>query len=570
MRLIFDIETDGIEATKVHCIVARDADTGEVRSFGPSQIKEGCDWLSRADMLIGHNIQSYDLPVLCRLGYRVLARSVRDTLICSRLIWPDVQQDDWARTSSGFPKNMVGRHSLAAWGYRLGIRKDSWGETTDWSAYSDEMLAYCVRDTEVTLALWRAIQGEQPDERSIDIEHRFAAVMHEMTNAGFAFDRDAASRLCSTLMERREELRVTLEERFGPTVIKLKTKVKERPFCPSSRMDIAAGLRRLHGWEPTAFTADGRVKVDEAVLTALPYPEAKSLLEYLTVVKRLGQIAEGDEAWMKLVSADGRIRGRVNANGAVTGRCTHSKPNMAQVPSSRSLYGAECRACFVPQQGWCLVGADASALELRCLAHYMAQWDGGAYAREVCDGDIHTVNQKAAGLKSRDDAKVFIYSFLYGAGDGKIGSIVGGDWKAGKKLKTQFLKRTPALKQLRDRVQQAAKERGWLVGLDGRRLPVRSPHSALNLLLQSAGAVAMKVATVIMVEELSNANIRWGRDYRLVAHIHDEIQIECDRGLASEIGCVAVDAFRLAGERLNMRCPLAGEWRSGLSWAETH
>jgi DNA polymerase-1 len=569
--MIIDIETDGIDATKVHCIVCRDASTGQVRAFGPDELVEGIRLMRCATRLIGHNLCGFDLPVLERLHNAVFPSvEVADTLILSRLVWPDVAQDDWQRTSQGFPPELVGRHSLRAWGYRLGLRKDSWGETTDWAAYSKEMLEYCIRDTEVTLELWRAIAGEKPTAVSVDIEHRFAACARRMERSGFAFDADKARRLVETLMVRRQELHHQLVSVFPPKLVQMKTKVKEVPFNPSSRQDIARVFTSVHGWKPSEFTGDGKPRLDEAVLGALPYPEAKLLLEYLTVEKRIGQIAEGKEAWLRLVSPHGRIHGGINTNGAVTGRCTHSRPNMAQVPGVRSAYGKECRELFTASPGWVLVGADASGLELRCLAHYMSQWDGGAYAKEVVSGDVHTANQKAAGLATRDQAKLFIYALIYGAGPGKLGSIVGGGPAEGQRLKRRFLEKVPALKTLQERVQHISKSRGFLVGIDGRHLPIRSPHAALNTLLQSAGAVAVKLATIILHEELEHAGIGWGEQWRMVAHVHDELQIECDPGVAAAVGEAAVAAIRTAGERLKFRCPLDGAWRSGASWADTH
>lgn len=570
MRVILDIETDGLQPTKVHCIVLRDADTGEVRGHGPDSLKDACRCLAAAREVIGHNVIAYDLPVLERLlELRLPGAMVYDTLIMARLCWPDVQQDDWARTSAGFPKEMVGRHSLKAWGHRLGMRKDDWGETTDWSSYSPEMLAYCERDTEVTLALWRAIRQEKPTIKSVEIEHRFARIILKMEEAGFGFDVARARALVEVLQVRREELRQELVDRFPPTVVEMKTKRKVVPFNPNSRLDIARGLQKLHGWQPKEFTAEGRAKIDEGVLSSLGYKEATLLLEYLMVSKRLGQLAEGDEAWLSLVK-DGRIHGRVNTNGAVTGRCTHSKPNLAQVPGKQSPYGKECRSLFVPREGWTLVGADASSLELRCLAHYMTMWDQGAYAREVVEGDVHSANQAAAGLPTRDAAKTFIYAFLYGAGDETIGTLVGGGSVEGRRLKSQFLKRTPALKRLKEAVTAAAKERGFLVGLDGRRLPVRSQHSALNTLLQSAGAVVMKQATILLEALLGEQSLSWGRDWRLVAHVHDEMQVECDARVAQQVGELAVRAIRDAGPALGFKCRLDGQWRSGPTWSETH
>ncbi|UIL29722.1 DNA polymerase [Rhizobium leguminosarum] len=339
----------------------------------------------------------------------------------------------------------------------------------------------------------------------------------------------------------------------------------------------------------------------------MPYAQAKVLAEHFLVEKRIGQLAEGDQAWLKLVKK-GRIHGSVNTNGAVTGRCTHSNPNVAQVPRVGSPFGAECRALFATTSRWVLVGADLSGLELRCLAHFMALFDGGEYGRIVLEGDIHTVNQNAAGLPTRNDAKTFIYAFLYGAGDQKIGSIVAPDAspeeqkRIGKKLKRQFLQKTPALRRLREVVelkvlgfvpkarplnvnpayehmwrQDSAKQwwfkagaGGVLVGLDGRKLNVRSAHSALNTLLQSAGALISKAAMIFAYQELSTRGYVFGRDYAFVAHIHDEIQTECRPELAEEVGQIVVEGMRAAGTFFAFGCPIDGEFKIGNNWKETH
>src|SRR5690606_31621074 len=185
----------------------------------------------------------------------------------------------------------------------------------------------------------------------------------------------------------------------------------------NSRTHIYKRLKDKYNWKPKEFTEKGTPKVSEEVLESLPYPEAELLNEYLMIQKRISQLAEGHSAWLKMVRPDGRIYGSVITNGAVTGRMTHNSPNLAQVPAVNVPYGKECRSLFTVPDDRVLVGADASGLELRCLAHYMARFDKGAYARELLEGDIHTANQKAAGLPTRDNAKTFIYAFLYGAGD---------------------------------------------------------------------------------------------------------------------------------------------------------
>ena len=329
-------------------------------------------------------------------------------------------------------------------------------------------------------------------------------------------------------------------------------------------------LSSLYGWKPTEFTDAGTVKMDETTLEGLKYPEVPLLIEYLTVEKRLGQLSEGKQAWFKAVKADGRVHGRVNQNGAVTGRMTHSSPNMAQVPSSTSLYGPECRALFGVPKGKLQVGADASGLELRCLAHFMGRWDGGAYSKVILDGDVHTTNQHAAGLESRNDAKTFIYAFLYGAGDAKIGSIVGKGAKRGAELKAQFLKGLPALDSLIKAIQQTVRKQGYLKGLDGRRVHVRSAHAALNTLLQGAGAIVMKKALVLLDERLQENGLIPGLNYEFVANVHDEYQLEVDEELAETVGAAATDAIFRAGQHYGFRCPLAGEFKVGNNWHDCH
>ena len=274
--------------------------------------------------------------------------------------------------------------------------------------------------------------------------------------------------------------------------------------------------------------------------------------------KRLAQV----NSWVESIEIDGRVRGYVNPIGAVTGRMTHSKPNMAQVPASYSPYGTECRKLWTVPEGYRLVGMDASGLELRMLAHYM---NDDKYTKEILDGDIHTANQKSAGLDTRDQAKTFIYAFLYGAGDEKIGTIVGGGRTVGKEIKQKFLDNTPALKSLRERVATASK-RGYLVGLDGRRIWVRSEHSALNTLLQGAGAIVMKQALVY----LDNQAKAKGLEYKIIGNIHDEIQTEVKELDSPAFGKIAVDSIRLAGFEFNLNCPLDGDYKIGDNWHDTH
>mgnify|MGYP003145885915 CR=1 FL=1 len=599
---IFDIETNGIKDFKtllglktIHCIGMASPD-GEPELV---PVEEALERLRLADIIVGHNIQDFDVRAIQRLHPDWNTDAViRDTLIMCRMLWPDIQNEDWQTPE--FPKNLVGRQSLKAWGVRLGIHKGEFAQCADWDEYTDEMGEYCLQDVRVTQALWNRIKKENPPARPTVLEHEFAAIVSQQERNGFGFDINAAKELHSSLLHEKDQLKKRLQGQFPSQIIPMKTpayyedpitkkrytrksdapmnirkallngelRVKEVPFNPGSRMQIADGLIKKHGWNPTEFTGEGRARVDESILRELEYPEATDLILYLTIAKRLGQIADGRESWLK-VEKDGRIYGRVNPCGAVTSRCTHSRPNMAQVPRVGAPWGKECRSLFVAPEGCVLVGVDASGLELRCLAHYTYSLDGGHYAKEILHGDIHTSNQRAAGLPDRDSAKTFIYALCYGAGDAKIGSIVGGGVDEGRKIKREFFRKISSLKRIQDGVKNRLKQQDHLVGIDGRKLKIRSPHSALNTLLQSAGAIAMKEATCL-IHRAFKAEGWTEADVMQVGHIHDEVQFQAREEIADHVGRISVQAIRDAGESLGFRCPLDGEYRIGHNWAETH
>lgn len=626
--LIFDLESDGLldKVTTIHCLVIHELETGETTRYNHQPtgrpVQEGIDRLLTAgptSCIVGHNIIGFDIPVISKLYGLAPNSQIIDTIVCTRLIWPDLKEVDFGRLSKNqiFPKNLIGSHSLKAWGHRVGMLKGDFKEVDgDFSVWSPSMEDYCVQDVAVTTKLYQMILQKNYSQKAMVLEHGFAGIIYLQERHGFLFDKEKANGLYVTLAKRRIELESNMRRVFKPSVEKMKTctyefngqvyqtkaeaaqaakvwakankktqkyaleqikdgkaKEKEVPFNCGSREEIAKRFIDKYGWKPSEYTPDGKPKVDEAVLSALDslgYAEAKPLLEYLLIQKRIGQLAEGKEAWMKMVQSDGRIHGRVNTNGAVTGRCTHSKPNMAQVPRVGSEYGKECRELFISPNGRKLVGCDAASLELRCLAHYMARYDNGAYASEIVKGDIHTLNQRAAGLPTRDNAKTFIYAFLYGAGDEKIGNIIGKGQDEGRRIKQEFFNKTPALKRLREEVERAVRAKGHLVGLDGRKLPVRSQHAALNTLLQSAGALIMKMATLQFVVDIEKAGYKFGLDYALVAHIHDEMQIEANEDIAETVGKTCVEAIKTAGKTFEFRCPLDGTYRIGSNWAETH
>jgi hypothetical protein len=621
--LFFDIETNAIndwatlsDLHTVHCLSIYDPMMPKMMTFHGESIERGLLELQKAERIVGHNVIDFDIPALKKLyGFSPPLIKVLDTLVVSRCVFPDLRNDDFGR--NGFDKALVGSHSLKAWGHRMGsTTKLTYGEEDNaFDEYNDEMRKYCERDVIVTQLLYDYLFKQNPSREMIAIEHWFKFVISMQERHGFRFDMNKADTLTAKLMGIRAKLTTELQDAWKPTevemkspagwsleikredgveIINRKTKnelkqelksrglkqtlvkeavktgnaVKEIPFNPGSRKQIAERLMGL-GYELPTENDGVSYKVDESVLRGIDHPIAGDLLMYLLVQKRLGQLAEGHQAWLKL-QKNGVIHGRVNTNGAVTGRCTHSNPNVAQVPSVRAEFGTECRELFKARHGYKLVGCDASGLELRMLAHYMAFYDGGQYAKIVTEGDVHTVNQQAAGLETRDQAKTMIYALLYGAGDQKMGQIIGGGAAEGQKLKRKFFSSLPALARLQQDVQRKVKNGGELKGLDGRILPIRSSHAALNMLLQSAGAVVMKVALVQLFHKINQLRWQHGREYAFVANIHDEFQAEVLPDKAEAFGHLAVESIAHAGQQLKMNVRLDGEFKIGHNWAETH
>jgi len=621
--LFFDIETNALEdftnltdLHTVHCLSVYDPMVPKMVTFAGDSIHRGLTALAEADRIVGHNVIKFDIPALKKLyGFSPPLVKVVDTLVLSRCIFSDLRNEDFGRNN--FDSKLVGSHSLKAWGHRMGKQtKLTYGEEDGaFDHYNDEMKKYCERDCIVTQLLYDYLLSQEPSNQMIAIEHWFAFIISQQEKHGFSFDLDKADKLTAKLTSIRAELKDELQQMVAPKVeemkspagwtlmiegedqveilsaetkVKLKEQLKARGlkqtllkeakkqgnkqkttlFNPGSRQQIAQALADL-GYdlpkEPDATTP----KVDEAVLKKIDHPIAQKLLDYLLVQKRLGQLAEGEQAWLKLAQ-NGRIHGAVNTNGAVTGRCTHSNPNVAQVPACRVPYGEECRGLFGAGVGKKLVGCDASGLELRMLAHYLAFYDRGEYGKIVTEGDIHTFNMERAGLDNRDQAKTMIYALLYGAGPAKMGEIIGGGAKEGVQLKRKFLDNLPALKRLQDAIQKKVENGGTLIGLDGRVLRIRSSHAALNMLLQSAGAVCMKVALIQLYHALGKSKWQHGREYAFVANIHDEFQAEVIPQHAEDFGKLAVKAIRVAGKELKLNVQLDGEYKVGDSWAETH
>jgi len=689
MRLLYDTESNGFlhNATKVHCAAFEDVDSGEQWDFKPDQIEGAVDLLMKAAVIIGHNIQRHDNPLMEKLTrFRKRPEVItRDTMVIARLIYPNVKATDPVLIRAGkMPpgKEYAGKHTIGAWGYRLGEQKGDYAKARreqllamkpdateeeiaeyTWAEWNQDMHDYMLQDRSTNIALWRHLKADKYSQDAIELEHRAARVCDAIQEAGAPFNKSAAIELHAELVTRKDEVEKKLCSQFGywyqpispdpakalfvpkkpdkkmgywgemsederPVFDKRKnaivhkqvfigypcTKLKKVEFNPGSR-DHIARLLKLRGWEPTEFTDSGAPSLTEEVLETVVqrYPEFDGVGEYLMLEKRLGQLAEGDKAWLTYMQEDGRIHGVINPMGTITSRAAHMFPNLGQVPNMASPYGPECRALFYAPEGYSFLGADMSGLELRGLAHYLAPFDGGAYMKQVLEGDVHWVNAQAMGLAvgprdkhsplhtiiREDGSKRIIYATIYGAWDDKIGELVFATLTkarrecgeegtalylkffktfnpsakqlrvAGRKVREGLIKGIAGFEDLKEKLALQVELKGWVPGLDKRRIPIRSDHSALNFMIQSAGAILCKRWMCDAFDALCS-KYRLGVDFQIILWVHDELQLLVRKGLEEEIGNIVVSCARKAGEPYAFRGPLDSQAKVGRSWKDTH
>jgi len=548
MKVILDIETDGFNPSKIHCIVAKDIDTNLVTVFDPDTMYSFNSWAKKVDKFIMHNGLSFDAPVLNRLlGTGITPDKIIDTLILSQLFNPIREKG----------------HSLRAWGEKLNMLKG--GEDVNFSKYDFNMLNYCKQDVEITHAVYNELVKESNgfSQESSDLEHNIRLILDQQEKNGFAFDMMKAQQLLAKLKEDIYDLEQWSLEEFEPTIVEMKTKTKEIPFNIGSRQQIADRLMKK-GWKPKQFTDKKNIIINEAVLKTIKEPELKLTAERFSKYFLLQKRAVMVESWIDACDNDNRVHGKVMTLRTITGRMAHNSPNMAQVPAVYSPYGKDCRGLWTisDPMKYKLVGTDASGLELRCLAHYL---NDTTYTDEILNGDIHTKNMELAGLANRDQAKTFIYAFLYGAGAEKIGKIVGAGKEQGNSLIKRFLSNLPSLRRLREQVESVSR-RGKIKAIDGRYLKVRSPHSALNTLLQGAGAIVCKQWLLHIITRVYNKKL----DAKLVASVHDEYQFEVANKDVNEFCSITKIAMKETEKTLKLRCPLDNDYKVGVTWAETH
>jgi DNA polymerase I len=604
--LIFDIETNGLlpKVTKLHCIVIHNPDTNETFRYTNTQIDEGLSKLTTADILVGHNISGYDIPAIEQLsdGY-TLTKTMHDTLLMSRMFFITTLKDkDYSRLKTGlFPKNLVGKHSLKAWGYRLSQHKGDYADTTDWQTYSPEMLDYCERDVSVTALLYDYLileagkQKTQPEAYEIESLSNYWLTQGELN--GIGFDQVEAARLYAQLSEQREEASVALKELFKPETVSLglftpkrtnarlgyiegvpvqKQKVVE--FNPNSTAHIARRLTNTYGWEPTELTPTGLPKITEAILQPLPFKPVPDLIKYKSSQKLISQLAEGHVNWLKLVR-NHKIHGRTMCTGTRTGRMSHSKPNMAQIPSK-----PEVRKLFKPTRpNWFYHDTDLSGIELRILAHYLAQYDSGYFASVVSEGDPHELFMSWTGIQNRNIQKSFTYALIYGAGTQKLGELVAQDkyyldnrtpqsintTLLGQQATETILKELTGYKNLCQAAMAADVKRGEIKLLDTRKVKTAGEHSALNTLIQGSASVVLKHWMCNTYNQLQDASFK--DEVKFVAAVHDELLFEVStEPIGEQLTHLINSSLQTTVKHLKIQCPLSSNSLLGKNWSEVH
>ncbi len=583
MEVVFDIETDGLNPTVIHVMVAKEVGVkGNYIIRGP---KAFAKFAPKVSKWIAHNGTGFDCKVVENLwGYKIPLSKQVDTLVLSRLFNP----------------MRKGGHSLKSWGIRLDEYK---GEFNDWSQYSEEMKQYCKQDVKVTELVYQELlkEGSKFSQASIDLEHQVHAIMCEQEANGFLLDTDLAQEIYTTCLAETNRIERDIKEFMVPIAVPVKevslkykkdgsifanqllegcnvqgdyTKILWEEFNLASQPQINKRLNRL-GWKPTVKTKGGdSYKICPENLATIPdtAPQAVKGLKTWKVLETRWKLAS---EWLQGSQGDGRVHGQVITPGAVTHRAAHRGPNMANIPSvphgkdgilwkMDGMYASECRQAFTVPEGKLLVGTDAAGIQLRVLAHYM---NDPVYTEQVIDGDIHTFNMNALGkfCKDRPTAKTFIYAFLLGAGVGKIAEILGCNAAQANKSMQNFYEALPTLKRLKSEAARAA-SMGWMKGLDGRILSIGSEHLALSVYLQGGETVIMRLANLLWYSKAKKE----GLNFKQCAWVHDEWQTEVDADQAERLGELQVQAIKDAGTFFKLNCPMDGEAKIGRNWLETH
>ena len=608
MKLVYDIETDGIDATKVWCLVAYNLDSGTTYKFSDYDdslpgMDDGCAVLNNAEDLIGHNIIGFDNLVMEKLyGLKLNDKKVYDTWVMSQVLQYKRQH----------------KHGLAGWGEHLNNSKISFD---DWDKYSREMLRYCVQDVmldvdvfNTLMAEYKRIAAKRPTiKEGLLIEHDTAKFNARVKTRGWNFDKTKAKKNLKLMETRMSEIEKTIHPQLGTHKVfidKIKkfpkykkngdyTTVSARllsdyygkeikqtdthvhpagePFQRFTVEQITLGSMELVkewlltiGWKPDEYN---RKKVGREWVTVGPKITdtslsklgdiGKMISEYYTLRNRSSVI----KGWLESLQ-DGRIHGNMWTIGTQTFRCRHEV--IVNLPGVNAPWGKELRELFIPDDDWKVVGADSSGNQLRGLCHYVGNKD---FTNEVIYGDQHQRNADALGC-DRPTAKNYLYAYLFGAGDAKLGSILTGkpNANAGKKSREDFAKGIKGLQELRDKLgevwrsTQYASGEGWFPGLDGRPVFVSGEYQALNYLLQTAEGITCKSALSYSMNKIDEEGLR--AEPRLF--YHDEIAYVAHPDDADRVGEILQESFKKGPEMFGVTCMEGGDYVIGNSYADVH
>lgn len=434
----------------------------------------------------------------------------------------------------------------------------------------------------------------------VALEMRMAELMAMQERSGFRFDNDRAEVVKAELQKEFDDLSNQITKTFPYVPGKVFTPKRADkkkgyiagapltrlvPFNPTSRQNIAWALQQFRNARFTKMTDTGMPQVNEASLSEIMdqsinlgnqtlHDDCQRFIRLLTLQKWLGQLSEGKNSWINMIEKDGCIHHSCTLD-TQTGRNVHRSPNIGQTNKE-----SWARKLFIPHPGHVLVGCDLESLELRCLGGYLHSFDGGAFAKGLLNGDIHQQNADRISTPevpvSRDLVKSLTYAFTYGSGNVRLGHIAKPEYsdaakkQLGEEYRRKLLEVIPGLNLLNEAVKERVREYGYLKGLDGRPIFCRAEYSALNFLLQSAGAILSKRWCVIGQEMLDEAGLTYDIDYTRCAYVHDEQQFSVVPSEAERVAKILVDAAPKAGEYYNFKVPITAKSDIGNSWAETH
>jgi hypothetical protein len=624
----FDVEANGLlpEADTVWCAAVMDHDTKDIRSFTPDTIDDLCGHLDTFDVLIGHNCIGYDFPLLRKVFGWDYAGVKVDTLLMSRMQRPRRMSPKGSRS---------GPHSVESWGIRLNHAKV---EHDDWDKYSEHMLERCVEDATIQHDIFYKLLAEGKGEgwqAAHRLNHKLHHYLQLQEEYGWHVDQDHLG-FCLYMLQRWMDKIEAVVSPYMPMVREIKETRKEgeygwvkKPFLktgqPNKRVvdyltivdnhsvgspsnsdavaQVGGPFSRVNfrpvdldkanevktylldqGWEPAEWNTNNSGERTSPKLSkddpfdGVEGSVGKLIAKRTQCKQRLGVM----EGWRETIRPDGRLPAGV-AGIAATGRLRHSGIVNVPSPEKQSFFAVWMRRCFVATPGMVMVGVDSKGNQVRQLA---ARMQDEEFTDAVLHGDFHSVNMEKAGLPTRGHAKNFFYGFIFGAGDAKVGKLIGKGAPAGRAIKERYINSMPGLRRLVDRLtaewQKTAqryydKDRGrwvyingYITGIDGRPILVASEHTVLCYAVQSDEAIQMSAAYVMLHHWAEQKGWVAGRDWGMLIFMHDEFQMECKPELATELGELACKAIRWAGQHLKIQVPHDGDMKTGMNWADCH